>query len=438
MELIVCFVLFLAAMLTCLILGYSLSWALLLALIVFFLLGLKRGYSAKALFDMAWSKIPKTMIVLRILFFVGILTGLWRSSGTISFFIYYGIRSITPQYFVLVAFLLSSLLSFSLGTSFGVASTVGVVLMALARSGGVNPVIAAGAVMSGIYFGDRGSPTSSCASLVAALTETNLYRNVKLMLKSAALPFTLSLALYALLSFRNPITRVDDTLLVALSEHSVIDFYVAIPAVLMLVLPLFRLPIRTAMAISAGVSFLLTVTVQNIDFFSAAKIALLGYHPLDPILGNVLSGGGLISMLTPALMLPLASLYTGILEGIGALDQMQLALTRMTERAGRLPTMNLLSILSAMLLCNQTIVIMISHQLIGSVYARSNAEHEELAMDIANSAVTISGLVPWCIACAVPLSMLGVGIEALPYAFYLYLIPICYLFTKKFFFPRVK
>ena len=121
MELNVCFVLFLAAMLTCLILGYSLSWALLLALIVFFLLGLKRGYSAKALFAMAWSKIPKTMIVLRILFFVGILTGLWRSSGTISFFIYYGIRSITPQYFVLVAFLLSSLLSFSLGTSFGVA-----------------------------------------------------------------------------------------------------------------------------------------------------------------------------------------------------------------------------------------------------------------------------------------------------------------------------
>ena len=32
-------------------------------------------------------------------------------------------------------------------------------------------------------------------------------------------------------------------------------------------------------------------------------------------------------------------------------------------------------------------------------------------------------------------SMLGVGVEALPYACLLYLIPLCYLFTKRFFFP---
>ena len=86
-------------------------------------------------------------------------------------------------------------------------------------------------------------------------------------------------------------------------------------------------------------------------------------------------------------------------------------------------------------LCNQTIVVMMEHQLIGAVYAKDGAEHEELAMDIANSGVTIAGLIPWCIACAVPLSMLGVGVEALPYACLLYLIPLCYLFTKRFFFP---
>ena len=105
------------------------------------------------------------------------------------------------------------------------------------------------------------------------------------------------------------------------------------------------------------------------------------------------------------------------------------------ERIGRFPTMILLSLLAAMVLCNQTIVVMMEHQLIGAVYAKDGAEHEELAMDIANSGVTIAGLIPWCIACAVPLSMLGVGVEALPYACLLYLIPLCYLFTKRFFFP---
>jgi len=72
---------------------------------------------------------------------------------------------------------------------------------------------------------------------------------------------------------------------------------------------------------------------------------------------------------------------------------------------------------------------------ISGVAGKDGAEHEELAMDIANSGVTIAGLIPWCIACAVPLSMLGVGVEALPYACLLYLIPLCYLFTKRFFFP---
>lgn len=141
-------------------------------------------------------------------------------------------------------------------------------------------------------------------------------------------------------------------------------------------------------------------------------------------------------MKTPFLMIPLAALYTGILEGTGALDSMQEKLQKLSDRIGKLPTMNLLSIAAAMVLCNQTIVVMMEHQIMGKVYAREGAEHEEFAMDIANSGVTIAGLVPWCIACAVPLSMLDVGVESLPYAPLLYLIPICYLFTKKHFFPQ--
>lgn len=74
MDIVVCFALFLAAMLFCLVKGFSLAWALLFALVLFFALGLRRGYGAKALVKMAWSKMPKSMIVLRILFFIGLLT----------------------------------------------------------------------------------------------------------------------------------------------------------------------------------------------------------------------------------------------------------------------------------------------------------------------------------------------------------------------------
>lgn len=422
-------------MLLCLALDVSLVWALLFALALFFVYGLARGYSARALCAMAWSKIPKSMIVLRVLFFIGMLTGLWRASGTISFFIYHGVRLITPQLFLLVAFLLTALLSYTLGTSFGVAGTAGVVLMALARSGGVNEAVTAGVVLSGIYFGDRGAPTSSCASLVAALTETDLYDNVRRMFQTAALPYALCLAFYAVLSFRHPITAVDETLLGALAENFDLSLWALVPALFMLVLPLFRVPIRLAMAASTAAAFLITLLVQGGSVSDAFGIMVFGYHPTEGMLAQVLTGGGLVSMLTPFLMIPLAALYTGILEGTGALAEVQSLLARLAVRIGRFPTMLLLSVLCAMVLCNQTIVVMLSHQLIGALYAADGAQHEELAMDIANSGVTLSGLVPWCIACSVPLSTLGVGTEALPYACLLYLIPLCYLFTRRFFFP---
>ena len=56
---------------------------------------------------------------------------------------------------------------------------------------------------------------------------------------------------------------------------------------------------------------------------------------------------------------------------------------------------------------------------------------EELAADLNNSVVTIAALVPWSIACAVPLSVMHVGVGALPYSVFLYLVPLCYLLVRR-------
>ena len=435
MDFVISFALFLAAMLFCIIRDYALYLALAFALLMFFGVGLRRGYKAGALAKMAWSKMPKTMIVLRIIFFIGILTGLWRSCGTIAFCIYYGVRAIPPSLFVLLTFLLAALLSYALGTSFGVASTAGVVLIALARSGGVNTAVAAGAIMSGVYFGDRGAPTSSCASLVAALTETQLYRNVKRMHRTALLPYAVCLVFYSVCSFRNPLMGADETLLTALADSFDLSLWTVLPAIIMLILPLAHVPIWVAMTISGAAAFAVSLLAQGMGALETLRVCFIGYAP-DGVLSAALSGGGLVSMLTVFLMLPLASMMGGILEGIGALDGAQNRLGEVSDRLGLLPTTGILSVLCSMVLCNQTIVVIMLHQLLGKVYEQRGASGEEFAIDIANTGVTLAGLVPWCIACAVPLSMLGVGVEALPYAALLYTIPICYLFTKKKFYPK--
>ena len=107
---LLCFALFLGAMVACLITGQSFLWALVLGLALFAVHGHKQGHSLRAMWDMAWSEGRRVLIVLRIFLFIGAITALWRSSGTIVFFIYYGVQAISPKLFVLVAFLLTALI----------------------------------------------------------------------------------------------------------------------------------------------------------------------------------------------------------------------------------------------------------------------------------------------------------------------------------------
>ena len=93
----------------------------------------------------------------------------------------------------------------------------------------------------------------------------------------------------------------------------------------------------------------------------------------------------------------------------------------------------LVSTAIVMIFCNQAVMVMLDAQLLGKSYAARDASRTELAIDIENSGVVIAGLVPWSIAITMPLAMLGVGLEALPWCVLLYMIPLCYLFTKRFF-----
>lgn len=83
----------------------------------------------------------------------------------------------------LASFLLCSLVSFLTGTAFGTAATMGVICMTMAKSMNVSDVLAGGAILAGIYFGDRCSPVSTSALLVSELTKTDLYENLKGMAK---------------------------------------------------------------------------------------------------------------------------------------------------------------------------------------------------------------------------------------------------------------
>ena len=74
---------------------------------------------------------------------IGVLTGLWRSSGTIPAIVGYCVQLITPSVFLLLTFLLNSLVSFLIGTSFGTAATMGAICIAMAQAMDISLALAA-------------------------------------------------------------------------------------------------------------------------------------------------------------------------------------------------------------------------------------------------------------------------------------------------------
>ena len=374
----------------------------------------------------------RSLIVVGILLIIGMLTASWRCDGTILYFVYWGIKLITPHLFLIIAFLITCLMSYSIGSSFGVACTLGVIFMALARSGGVNEAIAAGVIMSGVYFGDRASPAASSLILTAAVTGTNALENVKLLMKTALVPYGICLAAYSFLSFKNPLSQVDKGILSAITSDFQINGWLAVPALIMLILPLLKINIRLTMILSVLAAGFISVLVQNVPLTDFLYACIMGYHSENGSLGSMLNGGGLISMVEIGGILLISCTYSNLFEAGGMIAELQMRLETAIRKTSRFFVHILSAVLFAAIFCNQTIAIMMSSAVLKKPYRATGGSDQELAIDIGNSTILISGLIPWCIACSVPLQFLDVGIEALPYAILLYSIPLCHLMLKPF------
>lgn len=303
--------------------------------------------------------------------------------------------------------------------------------MALARSGSVNEILTAGVIMSGIYFGDRCSPASSSMILTAAVTHTDARENMYKLLKTAWIPTGICVFVYTILSLRNPINNVDAVMFERIEKDFSISLWLAVPALLMLILPLLKVDVKVAMGLSILSSGVACILLQGISIPEFLRICIMGYSATNSTFGSMLSGGGLVSMLEICGIVTISCTYSDIFEGTGMIRELQSRLEEMMLKVGRFPVTALAGLLFCAIFCNQTIATTMSASILNKPYENQGGTAQELAIDIGNSTIVLSGLVPWAIASTVPLSFMGVGPEALPYAIFLYAVPICYLFTKK-------
>ena len=428
MELLIVFLIFLLCMGACLALGVTMLLPLTIGFCLFFVLAVRQGHTPKEVLKMAAGTLPESFIVIQVMLLIGCLTGLWRGCGTIAYFVSFGVGLMPPELFLLAAFLLSSVMSYALGTSFGVTATCGVILMAIARAGGVDPLLAAGAIYSGVYVGDRGSPAASSGNLVAALTGTDMRRNVRKMLPSSVVPMLLCCAIYGVLSVFCPMESADVSVLEQLESAFVLHWTCLVPAVLMLVLPFCGVPVKGSMAVSIAASFVVAMAVQEQGFFPTLWTMLAGYTPAEESLSAMLSGGGVISMLEVSGILLISGTYGGIFRETGMLAPVTDQLAALAGKIGRYPAMLLMSLVLCAMFCNQTISAIMQSQLSAPLYGPE--EKEEKMLDLENSVIMTAALIPWCIACSVPFGMMGVGPKALFFGFYPMLLPLCFCIKR--------
>ena len=418
---------FCALLIICIITGKSILYALLVGLIIFSLYGKKQGYSWRQISRMALQGAWKVKNILLTFILIGMLTALWRQAGTIPAIICYTVHLIKPSTFLLMTFLLNCLISVLTGTALGTAATIGVVCATMASALGIPSWMTGGAILSGVYFGDRCSPVSTSALLVAELTETGIYTNIKNMIKSALAPFTITCILYLTVSIQlHGKTEMPD-LGHAFGSEFRLSWIALLPAAVILLLSVVQAGVKIAMIASIVTAIPVCIGLQNMAFTELPELLLNGFHSTDVTVAAMLNGGGITSMLKVGAIVCISSSYSGIFQATGILNGFQKMVCLLADRTKPYFAVLVTSILTSVMACNQTLAIMLT----GQLCSRTEPDKLRFANNLEDSAVLIAPLVPWSIACAVPLTAAGAPGYSVLFAVFLYLLPLCDLVLKK-------
>lgn len=416
--------------------GIPIAYPLFFSLCIISFVLMQNGFSVKSLSGMAIQSSRKVIPVFNILLLIGATTSTWMAAGTVPFMVYYGIQIIHPHGFILAAFLLTSLVSFLIGTSFGAASTMGLALVVMAKSSLVDPHIIAGAVIAGAYFGDRCSPMSSSAYLIATLTKTDLYTNLKNMMRTGLIPFAIACLIYLGLSFLYPVQITNQDLAAQLTQQFDLNPVVLLPALIILSLAVFRVPIQRSMMLSLAAAFVLATARQHDSVLEVIKFAAFGFQlePNSP-LRDMLVGGGIGSMAKVCGIVMISTAIAGILAGTHSLYLIQKRLSSVKSRGSLFLSTTLIGIATAAFGCSQTIAILLTEQLVQLQYTTA-LDQDRLALDLENTVVVLAPLIPWNIAGLVPATVLMTDERFIPYAVYLYLIPLVFFVQAQFGLPQ--
>lgn len=411
--------------------------ALFIATAVAVVIGLKNGYR--------WSVMEKAMVkgislslgAVLILLSVGALIGTWMLSGTVPTLIYYGLQLLSPSWFYAASCLLCGIVAMSIGSSWTTAATIGVALIGVAAGLGLSPAITAGAIVSGAYFGDKISPLSETTNLAPAVAGADLFAHIRHMLWTTVPSFIIALLLFTIIGFNSDVAadfaRIDEITKV-LQDNFSISFVALIPLFVLLTMAIKKVPAFPTVFIGALLGAIWAVFFQQ-DLLaklieagvpSALGITKLIWHTLhagfsidtgDASLNDLLSGGGMSSMLNTIWLVFSAMMFGATIEKIGLLRKFVSSILYFARSTGSLITSTIATcFVTNVLTADQYMSIVMPGRMFKEEYERRNLAPVNLSRTLEDGGTITSPLIPWNTCGAYMHSVLQVS--PLDYAFY--------------------
>ena len=295
--------------------------------------GLIEGLSWAEIEKGAFHVIHVALPSVSVLITVGMIIGVWIASGTVPTLIYYGLKMLSPELFLAASMVLCSVVSVSLGTSWGTVGTVGLALMGIGAGFDIPMYWTAGAVVSGAFFGDKISPLSDTTNLAPAVTGTNIFDHIRNMLPTTIPAMLIALVIYLVVGFmlidNNQVSFDKITAITgALEEHFYISPVLLIPAILVIILAMKKVAPIPALFFGSIVGAGLAMAAQGAGLHDVFTYANSGYKISTGIseIDSLLNRGGIQSMMWTISLILIALAFGGALERTGCLQSIILAI----------------------------------------------------------------------------------------------------------------
>ena len=373
-----------------------------------------------------------------ILLLIGALGGSWMVGGIVPTLIYYGMQIMSPQWFLVSACVICALVSVITGSSWTTIATIGIALMGIGQALGFHAGWAAGAIISGAYFGDKISPLSDTTVLASSTVGTPLFTHIRYMLYTTVPTFLVSLSIFLVaglnmnVSGHGNVTEFMDGL-----QHTfVISPWLLLVPVLTGVMIARRWPsmvvlfLAILLAVVVGLLFqpqlVHSISGEEGQGFVASYKGMMQvcYGSTDietgvPMLNKLVHTSGMGGMMPTIWLIICAQTFGGTLTATGQLQD----LMRLVLRLARGTASLVASTVGTAFFCNvaladQYLSIMLASQMFKETYRERGYEARLLSRSCEDGATVTSVLVPWNTCGLTQSTVLGVAtLTYLPYGF---------------------